>query len=206
MARVDLVVPLREDQEVRRLGASWDEEARTWFVPQGMDPRLFGRWLPKTINVRSATYYIAQVPEPCWECQHPIPVFGFFLPKGYQVLMDEDREPDEPEEDFWEEMEDVGLLSYIEYLTPTVQSRILAIAPHYKRVWSKAAGLWYWMNHCSKCGIQQGDHYLFREPAVGLLPTQFRGAREIRLHRIDQPLEAAASYGEAESFADLWRT
>jgi hypothetical protein len=206
MPRIDLIVPLGEDQEARRLGAGWDAEAKTWFVPENMDRSVFRRWWPKTINIRSATYYIAQVPETCWSCDYPTLVFGFFLPAGYQVLEDEDREPDEPEEDFWQEMEDVGRLSYIEYLTPTVESRIRALAPHYKRGLSKTLGLWYWMNHCSECGIQQGDHYLFREPAAGFLPTRFEAAREIRLHRIDQPLEAVATYGEAESFAYLWQT
>ena len=28
------------------------------------------------LNVRSATYYIAQVPERCWKCGQPIRVFG----------------------------------------------------------------------------------------------------------------------------------
>jgi hypothetical protein len=206
--RVDLAVPFGEDQEARRLGARWDRERKVWFVPEGVDRSQFHRWLPKTIDVRSTTYYIAQGPEICWKCSQPIQVFAFILPAGYEVLMiDEDSEAgEEDEEDCWETMEDVGMLSYIEYLSPTVESRIRALAPHYRRAHSKAARMWYWMNHCPGCGAPQGDHYLFREPQGGFLPTEFGAARTIRLHRIDQPLRAAAAYGEAESFAYLWRT
>lgn len=208
MPRIDLIVPFGESEEARRFGARWDSEHKTWFVPEGTDPSAFRRWLPRTINVRSATYYIAQVPERCWKCGQPIRAFAFILPAGYEVLLiDEDAEAGETDdEDFWQEMSDVAVLSYIEYISPSVQSRIMALAPHYRRGYTRGSQSWYWMNHCADCGMPQGDHELFREPEGGFLPIQFESARDIRLHRIDQPLQAAAAYQEAEAFAYLWRT
>jgi hypothetical protein len=207
MPRIDLVVPFIESEAARCAGAHWDAQRKTWFVPEGMDAAAFSRWRRPHINVRSGTYYhIAQTPETCWKCGADIQVFAFILPAGYEVLLDEDCDPDEIEaEDCWQRMDDVCMLSYIEYISPTAQARITALAPNYRRGFSQAVNCWYWMNHCGACGMHQGDHYLFREPQGGFLPTQFGTARDIRLHRIDQPLQASAAYGEAESFAWLWR-
>lgn len=206
MARIDLVVPFGEDEEARRTGAQWDSNRKRWFVPEGADPAPFRRWRPSSVNVRSTSYWIAQLPEFCWKCRENIQVFGLILPRGYEVLLDDDREPDEDEEDFWEEMEDTAILTYIEYLSPMAESRIVALAPHYRRATGERDPHWYWTNHCSVCGIKQGDHWLFREPSGGFLPTEFRQARDIRLHRINSSLEASAAYTEAEAFAYLWRT
>ena len=44
--RVVLNVPYREKDEAKKLGARWDPECRTWFVPAGFDTLPFSRWLP----------------------------------------------------------------------------------------------------------------------------------------------------------------
>jgi Domain of unknown function (DUF5710) len=206
--RIDLVVPFGEDEEARRHGAAWDSKRKAWFVPDGADGELFRRWRPDRVNVRSASYWIAQVPELCSKCGSPIHVFALIVPAGYEVLdIPEDIEEDEDPDDFWESMSDTAILSGIEYISPTVQARITALSPHYKRApQNNGDRRWYWTNHCSACGVKQRDDELFHEPEDAFLPTEFHAARDIRLHRIDQPLRATAGYGEAESFAYLWRT
>lgn len=42
--RVDLRVPFPEKDEAKALGARWDPDRRTWFVPPGADPNRFKRW------------------------------------------------------------------------------------------------------------------------------------------------------------------
>jgi DNA-binding transcriptional MerR regulator len=44
--RVNLSVPYEENEEVKQLGAKWDGEKKTWYVPAGIDPGAFSRWLP----------------------------------------------------------------------------------------------------------------------------------------------------------------
>lgn len=34
-------VPYQEKDEAKALGARWDREQRSWFVPKGVDPTLF---------------------------------------------------------------------------------------------------------------------------------------------------------------------
>ncbi|WP_151446818.1 DUF5710 domain-containing protein [Lacisediminimonas profundi] len=39
-----LDVPFSEKDDAKRLGARWDSVQRKWYVPQGLDIKLFSRW------------------------------------------------------------------------------------------------------------------------------------------------------------------
>lgn len=41
-----LQVVFREKDQVKRLGARWDQEQKQWYVPAGVDLTPFARWLP----------------------------------------------------------------------------------------------------------------------------------------------------------------
>lgn len=42
--RVMLAVPFREKEQAKSLGAKWDRQAQSWFVPPGVDPSPFQKW------------------------------------------------------------------------------------------------------------------------------------------------------------------
>ena len=44
--RVNLVVPYREKDSVRRLGAKWDMARKTWYVVDVENLERFLRWIP----------------------------------------------------------------------------------------------------------------------------------------------------------------
>ena len=46
-SRVDLRVPYVEKNDAKKLGARWDPERQTWYVPPGLEIDSFGRWLLK---------------------------------------------------------------------------------------------------------------------------------------------------------------
>lgn len=39
-----LAVPFAEKDEAKKLGARWNAERRSWYVPPGIDVPLFSRW------------------------------------------------------------------------------------------------------------------------------------------------------------------
>ncbi len=45
MSELKLNVSFNEKEVVKSLGARWNPQERTWFVPNGMDPRPFVRWI-----------------------------------------------------------------------------------------------------------------------------------------------------------------
>jgi len=43
--RTYLTVPFKEKEEAKGLGARWDRQARSWYVPEGQDIKPFTRWM-----------------------------------------------------------------------------------------------------------------------------------------------------------------
>jgi hypothetical protein len=41
-----LKVPFAEKDEAKSLGARWNSERKSWYVPDGKDSAAFARWLP----------------------------------------------------------------------------------------------------------------------------------------------------------------
>lgn len=48
---IELNVPFMEKDEAKRLGARWNNAAKRWYVPAGVDAALFARWLPDDVAV-----------------------------------------------------------------------------------------------------------------------------------------------------------
>lgn len=46
MARRYLQVPFTQKDQAKALGARWDAQARSWYLPEGLDESLFAAWLP----------------------------------------------------------------------------------------------------------------------------------------------------------------
>ena len=42
--KIYLNVPFEEKEEVKSLGARWDRNKRSWFIPPGVDPEPFSKW------------------------------------------------------------------------------------------------------------------------------------------------------------------
>ena len=49
-----LEVPFAEKDDAKKLGARWDPEIRKWFVPEGLDPLEFRRWMPSKSGAKTA--------------------------------------------------------------------------------------------------------------------------------------------------------
>lgn len=49
-AALFLTVPYAEKDKAKKLGARWDAERRTWYVPQGTDTTPFKAWWPKELQ------------------------------------------------------------------------------------------------------------------------------------------------------------
>ncbi len=46
LERVYLTVPYPEKDEAKSLGARWDRQRRSWYLPPGVDPAPFAQWAP----------------------------------------------------------------------------------------------------------------------------------------------------------------
>ena len=64
-------MPYAERVDARALGARWDVDRRTWYVPEGRDPSPFARWLPPPsvdLNGPSVPARVIALEDGCWNC------------------------------------------------------------------------------------------------------------------------------------------
>ncbi len=221
-SRTDLIVHFEQKDEVKRLGARWDGQKRVWYVPEGVDPALFQKWLPNApdINVRANHYYIIESSKSCWKCGGPTRVFALALPVGHDVLEaieddDMEFESDEayeawvnsPESSEWRTADMMASLHYVDHVPCAVEARIKALSPHFRVDFSKTTESSYWMNHCECCGMKQGDFDMHCEPGGAFVPLSLADAAQMIVYRVDESFEA--NYGgytyDVEFFSAMQR-
>ncbi|WP_449116731.1 DUF5710 domain-containing protein [Pseudomonas viridiflava] len=221
MTRIDLTVPFSQKDEAKSLGARWDPNLKTWYVPEGVEPGPFARWLPvpedldlehePEFGVRAPYYYVIESVSDCWKCSSRTRVFSFMLPENHEefdYFVDED-------EDFslasnlgeWKCHEYRGTVSNVQSLSPKVTKQIRRFTDHFKYAYSKTADSRYLMNHCEHCGAKLGDFFMHGEPGGAFFPTSPAQAQQMILARIDERFDADCSVGFAtEDFFDWMQT
>lgn len=92
MARIFLKVPFAEKDQAKALGARWDGERRSWYVPEGVSSSAFTQWLPlpNRWSARADRYWIVASDTTCWKCQEPTTAFTLALPSGHETLEGDD--------------------------------------------------------------------------------------------------------------------
>lgn len=197
--RVDLQVPFAEKDDAKRLGARWDGRQRTWYIPEGIDPTPFKRWLPESQapNIRAPQWNLVIAPRKCWRCGQITRVFAITLPPGHEALIEED----DPANDSWERGECSVLLSYIEAVPAPVAAQLHMLAPQYRLDHSQTTESFYWMNHCERCEAKLGDFETITEP--GTFYELGAGLDERKLSIEDYHSIAEPFSGRCGSYADL---
>lgn len=197
MPRMDLNVPFAEKDDAKRLGARWDAQRKTWYVPDGVETSVFWRWINATaeIDVWAPHYFIAESRKHCWKCRAPTRVYGLVLPDSHQTV---NPDSENSSEDTWFQFGEPTILIYVTALLPSVAARMAAMTRHYRIDFSKTVGGSYWMNHCEACGMKQGDFELYCEPTGAFFPMSEHDATQIVLHGCAEPFGGCAdtSYGD----------
>jgi len=53
-AQLRLNVPFAAKDQAKGLGARWDPQLRSWYVPQGVDIQPFAAWWPEDLKAQGA--------------------------------------------------------------------------------------------------------------------------------------------------------
>lgn len=164
MYRVDLDVPFSDKDQVKQLGARWDSDWKVWYVPAGIDALNLKEWFPKVEDgrVRAQYFYSLTTMIDCWKCKKSTRVHGICLPpehEKYQIV----EQASEVNIGTWLPQGNATVLSYLDNVSDTVKTMISELSIHYKYAYSKQKKQWYFMNHCSHCGIKISDHELHGE-------------------------------------------
>jgi hypothetical protein len=201
MARIDLCVPFSQKDEAKALGAKWDAVQKIWYVPDGVDAKLFSKWTgclgdDSPPNVRAKSYYIAEASRECWKCNKRSRVYAFVLPAGFEALC----ETEEEDMSSWMKYSQPTFLSYITRFPEHAQQAIKSVTDKYfLDTSSMTTPMAYWMNHCEHCRARLGDFETMEEYDSPFSPLGPEEARQITLWHFDQPFEGIASYSEFDS-------
>ena len=220
MARIDLKVPFAEKDSAKQLGARWDSSRKVWYVPDGVDPDVFERWMEKSpfVSVRmsnhsipdqtgsysicSESYLIAKTLKNCWKCKGQTLVSGFILPDGFMELGSDD---DGEEAGVWYQYDEPVTVFNVTNLLPSVSARLKEFSRHHWIDYSNTEQCSYWMNHCELCSTKQGDFYMFEEPGGAFCPVNKYSASRITLYEFFEPFACNGSTVHGDLFIESMR-
>lgn len=67
-----ITVPFKEKAEAKQLGARWDRQQQSWYVPHGVDAAPFAKWAQEAAAVAAQLRAEQQAPEPSKEVFHAL--------------------------------------------------------------------------------------------------------------------------------------
>lgn len=202
MARTDLKVPFAEKDQAKSLGAKWDVQNKVWYVPEGISPIAFQKWLPQNnYNIQADKFYIAISNCNCWKCAELTSVYCFAVPAN---AIFREYQDDEDELEWVSNVHDQHtFISYLKEVTPNAERALKAVTMKYFSDFSKTINSSYWMNHCEHCGMKQGDFELHSESDAIFFPIYSETAELITLLEINEPFAGNGDgYGNVTSNMD----
>ena len=207
-----LHVHIGDKDEAKGLGARWDKDAKLWYVPEGIDPAPFERWMPSdeqpAPNVKSDYFFLMIGVQKCWKCSDLTPVYSLAVPRDHQepaedlddVYEKEDGYEEDPET-VWEDQGCNGVLSHADWIEELAAIIVVkATGDRYKPAYNATLGGNYYMNHCKCCGEKQGDHFVHSKPGGAFFPDNTHHHSVVK---IDLPLLASANIAYGDDVIDF---
>ncbi len=201
---MDLMVPNAEKDEAEALGALWDASRRRWYVPPGLDPQPFRRWIPPRdtgtpgLNLRAEEAYGVTAPRRCERCGQTTVVVGFLMAPGFEDFSVWEDEIDG--QGRWGGGQAWAFAHDIDTLPSPIAAQAIMRAPFYRRAFKATHGR-SWINHCSECRAPQDDLQLFETPGAPFRPLAPGDIVNHRAFRLRGVFEASGSFGRAIDIA-----
>lgn len=142
--RVYLDVPFEEKDEVKALGARWDRDGRSWYVPPGIEVERFARWLAVRPEEKAPLLAVVGLSQACWKCGEPT-MAVIACREGGQLVF---AHP--------------GVLQVIAGQLPAEDLEKVGAGPLRPR-FSRTMGRSSWSNGCVACGALLGGFPLYED-------------------------------------------
>lgn len=182
--RIYLYVPPEEYAGVAACGASWDDDAKSWYVPDRLSPAAFSRWLGDEgaddfeFGVWSDEAFVASVSTECVQCRREITVICLYCESGLDVERGE-RLARFTVSNIWAMDEALAAA--------------LARWPWFRR--EEGVDIGCFVNHCSHCGAAQEDFRLHSEPGDVFFDVAAAGVGSVVLVPLVGRVRFSGDYG-----------
>jgi hypothetical protein len=145
-------------------------------------------------NIRSPSYYIAEMQARCAKCARQARVLALAVPPNHEIQVEGE----------WQNVDANAFIFYIAELSVGVSRHLFERSPAFRLQPSQDPAGSHWVNHCGHCAEPFSDDDLHCEPG-GFMPSRVEDAEAIVLSHIDEDFNAsAAGYALApELFASM---
>lgn len=175
-----LNVPFNEKDEVKALGAKWDNEIKKWYATDENEYYKFQRWFSKPYNdfvVLDHLYVIAST-QPCFKCGKPTTVVSLAADK--YITFDGEQFNIFDDDINFIELHEINSQSLLEYLEKNYK---------FYKDHSYTTKTDYLANHCDWCGVLQGNYYLYSEPESPFYMSSEQKAKLLNVYKINLPYD-----------------
>lgn len=168
MGNTYIGVPFEEKDQVKALGAKWDQQRRSWFVPEGVDLEPFARWFEVE---EDREFYIVVARRRCWDCGKRTTVVALGIPYGDHFRDMADTRGGDPalRDGAPHIIDSLGLIPRLGAMPRELRNH-LDLKYAYRLMRSKTTGVAELNNCCDHCGALQGEHFDFHEPGGAFFP------------------------------------
>lgn len=201
--RHNLEVIRAEFEEVKALGALWDDKKNVWYIlTDDVEYTLkFSQWSPDLYNVRADWFYVLKTDCLCPHCSKITDVYGIMLPPDGEYLAvdelyegDDDYYQDDINKYFWTTHEDgyQAPLENIINIENSLIETILSLSSDIKidTVRKRIT------NQCTHCKRGIADRVLYDRPDSPFFPFHSGGMELIQKLRVQKRFFAHADgYG-----------
>lgn len=149
-----LNVPFSEKDEAKSLGAKWDPILKKWYIDQKSNYYKYKKWFknPNTDLIICNNLYIAVGNHTCFKCKHSTKVVSFAT--NYYVMTDDESKVLN---------RDINFVNDVDNIPMNLQKYLNTNYNFYKG-YSRTTNTYYYGNHCTNCGVLQGNFFLHCEP------------------------------------------
>lgn len=133
-------------------------------------------------NLRSASYFIAEMQAQCPRCGRLSPVLALALPPKHETLVDGE----------WRTVDANAFIFYVVSLPTSVSQLLIEHSADFIQTSCADPAESQWANRCSHCASMFSDDDLHCEPG-GFMPSDALEARAISLTHVRQDFSALAA-------------
>lgn len=153
-----LKVPYADKDEVKQLGAWWNQKHKIWMIPDHIrNIDQFAKWLPdeEMVIVRKP-YFVAYNTRSCWKCAGETPMIALGAKNYYTYEWEDENDMDNPNR-HWIKAEEPTLFSDALLIDPPVLEYLNQQYPFYKHTYSRTQERATYANNCIYCKKLQGE-------------------------------------------------
>lgn len=191
---IKIKVPFEEKEEVKKLGAIWIADEKTWAIPNHIEEiNGFKPWLPpEGGSIVKFPHLVAKSERTCWKCRKDTSLIALGAKNYFTTCFHG------PQNIVWEKYPYPVFFTDISLIHRELVSVLEERFPFFQLTYSKTLDQNVWVNRCIHCQTIQPDRYNFENDYVfgGSMGKLFEGKKtELLQLKFDYHIVAAVDEG-----------